>query len=178
MIKLLLTLMTLLVPLKVQKISHGESEDDARARYAMIAEVVAEEAGEDETLMLFLLAVARHESGYVKKVHAGKLRGDDGRSWGLFQVMVGYHPTDRIKDHPKGWLARDIAGTSRQATERAVWTAAWILRPIVEDCKGGPTCVFKRYGGVAAGPMRGETKESIEARVSTFHKLRRALEER
>lgn len=172
----LIALMLWLVPADHHKFQ-PEDPADVVARYTVIAHAIADEVGEDRRLALYLLTVARHESTFARSVHAGERRGDDGRSWGLFQIMVGRRASYRIKDHPKEWRARDIVGLSHEATARSVWTAAWVLRDRIEGCEGQPTCTFKAYGGVRSGPMRGETKRRILARVDTYRRLVAKLEE-
>jgi hypothetical protein len=176
--KALLLIMLALVPLRAQ--SHrGEDESAARERYQCIAHAVSKEAAGDQALEAFLLSVAKHESDYSLDVHEGKRRGDGGRSYGLFQHQMppgGAHDKYiRIPNHPKKWRAKDIVGTDEASTRRAVWTAAWVLRPKIKACHGNAECVFKSYGGLGRGKMKPEVKKRIKARVSTYFKVRRLM---
>lgn len=176
--KALLLIMLALVPLRSQT-HRGEEEAAAKARYERIAAAIATEAAGDQALEAFLLSVARHESDYALDVHEGKRRGDGGRSYGLFQHQMppagSYDKYIRIPKHPKKWCAKDIVGTDEASTKRAVWTAAWVLRPKIKVCKGNATCVFKSYGGLGRGKMKPKVKKRIEARVATYLKVRRLM---
>ena len=165
-------LMTWLVPLTAHK-HHSESLDDASDRYATIAMAIANEARDDETLALYLITIARHESAFTRTVHDGTTRGDGGRSWGLFQIMIGLEPSKLLplSRNPDRYRAFHIVGTGSQATRRAVRSAAHILRPMIAVCGARPRCVFIRYGGVRA-PLRGRARPLVLARVATFARLR------
>lgn len=160
---LVLALICLLVPPANQK-HNGEDEDAASARYAVIADAVADESGADRRLAAFLLTVARHESAFVRTVHTGKRRGDRGRSWGLFQIMCGLRADSVVP--ATEYRAREIVGVNAASTRRAVDAAAVHLRKHIKRCKGQPTCVFKSYGGVS---RTGDKR--IVARVNTYHRL-------
>lgn len=180
--ELLLVVMLLLVPARAQE-HRGEEADAAKDRYARIAQAVAEEAKGDQRLAAFLLSIAKHESTYARAVHSGKKRGDGGRSYGLFQLQLprmAIHHTDvRIPDHPKGWRGKDIVGTDFESTRRAVWTAAWVLRPKVKACHGNAECVFRSYGGLPPrGALKPKVKERIDGRVETYFKVRRLMKKK
>jgi hypothetical protein len=169
---LILSLMVLLVPPGHQK-HNAEPAEAAKARYEVIATAIAAEAGEDVRLARFLLTVARHESTFRRDVHSGKVRGDGGRSWSLFQIMVSREPTQRLRG--LRYRARDIVGTSPAATRRAADAAAHYLRPIIARCQGAARCVFLAYGGVSQTMgKRSEVKRRIDARVATYERLRAA----
>ena len=176
--KIILALMVLLVPPKAQQAR--ETEADATARYSVIAEAIAAEAGDDARLARFLVTVARHESSFRRDIHSGKKRGDGGRSWGLFQIMVSEHATQLLPRKARGTdgkllRARDIAGTTPVATRNAAKAAAHYLRPIIEKCAGAPLCVFSAYGGVSKTRIAGDEKlrDRLAARVATYRRLAR-----
>lgn len=162
-----LALIVLLVPPAHQK-HNGESEADARARYGVIAKAIAVEAGSDETLGLFMLSVARHESTFTRKVHTGKTRGDGGRSWSLFQIMCGKR-ADSVVPGTR-YRARQIVGTDYAATRRATRAVGVHLRKAIKACGGQPMCVFKRYGGVSQ-TEDPKVKARLEVRVKTYRRL-------
>lgn len=178
MTELLLAILLHLVPAKAQE-HRGESVDHARDRYATIGSAIASEASGDRRLISFLVAVARHESSFARDVHSGKKRGDAGRSYGLFQLQLppaaAHDPYHKIPNHPKGWRGKDIVGTDEESTHRAVWTAAWLLRPKIRGCKGAPECVFRSYGGVPPGEMKPTVAKRIRARVRTYQRVRQKL---
>lgn len=159
----LLAIMLALVPPANHK-HNGESEESARARYEVIAEAVAEESKGNARLALFLLVVARYESTFARKVHTGKVRGDKGRSWGLFQIMCGPRPDGVVPGTE--YRAREIVGVDELATSKATHAAAVHLRKHLARCKGSARCVFMNYGGVS---QTGDPR--IAARVGTFARL-------
>ena len=167
---ILLALMISLVSPANQK-HNGESEADAKARYAVIADAIAREAEDDPRLALLLLVVARYESTFARSVHVGKVKGDQGRSWGLFQIMCG----KRSKAGVPGteYRAEEIVGVDELSTYRAVHAAAVHLRRHLATCKGNARCVFMNYGGVSK--TAGATAiDRIEVRALTYHRLRQA----
>lgn len=159
---IILALMCFLVPPERQR-HNGEEADAARGRYQVIARAIASVA-ESRTEALYLVTVARHESSFAEPVHSGEVRGDDGRSHGLFQELCG---RGDMAECPGGELAKDIQGTGEVATARATASALRLLRRAVG--KGAsPADVFARYGGV-----RDRDDPRIRARVATFQRLRR-----
>ena len=156
--------MTLLIPPSFQP----ETETDARTRYAVIASAIASEAGTDARLARFMITVAKHESSFARNVHAGERRGDGGRSWGLFQIMCGRHPTGIVPG--TSYRARDIVGIDTAATQRAASAVAFHLRKGIKACSGAPMCVFKRYGGVSQ-TVTPKQRKRLEARVATYWRL-------
>jgi hypothetical protein len=161
---LFLALIVFLSPPSNQK-WNGEDVDEALARYHVIAEAVTFEAGKDRRLALFMLATGKHESGFAIGVHAGKVRGDGGRSWGLFQLMCGKRPTCRIPG--TSFEAREIVGVDLDSTRRSAKAAATHLRIGIEKCGGVPSCVFRRY----VGGKVPATDPRIRARVNTYLRL-------
>jgi hypothetical protein len=159
-------LMALLVPPSKQP---GETESEATDRYHVIATAIADEAGQDRRLTLFLLTVARHESTFKASVHSGAERGDAGHSWSLFQLKLGRAADSRV---PRtDYVARDIVGVGPRATRRAVDAAATWLRPLIEGCRGAPLCSFARYGGVDLATADAITMDRLAARVRTYNRL-------
>ncbi len=147
---------------------NDETETDAEDRYMVIAQAIEDVAGDDDTLQLFLMTVARHESHYKRRIHDGSERGDYGNSWSLFQIWIGKKPDTRIRNMP--YMAKDIVGVDFDSTRRAVEVAAGILAPRIKSCYGVPYCVFRTYGGVGKNPDK-KTKERLEARVRTYRML-------
>ncbi len=168
---LLLSLMVLLVPPKAHQHS-GEAEADARARYGVIAEAIAAEAGDDQRLALFMLTAARYESTYARSVHTGRVKGDGGRSWSIFQIMCGKR-ADSVVPGTK-MRARDIVGADAASTARAAKAAAVHFRRHIKVCKGRAVCVFKNYGGVTR-TAKGQVLDRIRQRVTTYQRLRARL---
>jgi hypothetical protein len=164
----LLAIMLALVPPENHK-HNGESEADARARYGVIAEAIADEADGDTRLALFLVVVARYESAFARKVHDGRIRGDDGKSWGLFQIMCGRRMGHAVPG--TDYRAAQIVGVDKAATERAADAAAVHLRTHAKRCKGSPACVFKGYGGISKTAKGSDTDKRIASRVGTFRRL-------
>lgn len=167
MLKTILVLISMLVPAKAQ-VRHGETEVDAKKRYAVIAEAVAGEAAGDIRLAHFLLTVAKHESSFTRAVHSGKKKGDGLRSWGLYQIMCGKSRNAVVP--ATQYRAHEIVGVDLAATKRATDAAAGYLRFAIRKCKGEPACVFRRYGGVSQ-TYSPKVKARIDARVRTYRLL-------
>jgi hypothetical protein len=136
----------------------------------VIARSIDSEAKQDHTLALYLLTIARHESSYTRTVHIGHTRGDNGRSWGIYQMMCGARADAKVPG--TDYTARDIVGVDSESTDRATEVAALWLRGIISRCKGSSDCVFRAYGGVSK-TATGPVADRIRARVATFNKLRR-----
>lgn len=72
----------------------GVTEGDVD-RLAVVAEAIADESaanpvfGTAEDTAIALVAVAKHESGLKEAVQRCRVRGDNGRSIGLYQLMSG-----------------------------------------------------------------------------------------
>lgn len=163
------SLIVLLVPTSAHKF-HGETPEQAAARYDTIAESMATVAGDDARLAAYLLTVARHESTFTLPVHTGKKRGDAKRSWGLYQIMCARYPASMVPG--TAYRAGQIVGTDASSTLRATEAAAVHLRGHIKVCKGAPMCVFKRYGGVGNRKKIGpKTQARLNARVATFNRL-------
>jgi hypothetical protein len=168
---LILSILAILVPPKAHKHGTGESEADARARYEVIATAIEAEAVDDVSLASFLMAVARHESTLRRDIHSGKARGDGGHSWSLYQLNCGPR-SDAVVPGTK-YRAREIVGVDLASTKRATHAAAVHLRKAIRACKGGPLCVFKRYGGVSRTMAKdSKVKARLEARVKTYRRIR------
>jgi len=162
---LIMALLVLLVP----PTKHAnETAAEVGARYGVIAIAIADETVDDRRLALFMLAIARHESGFSRDVHNGRRRGDKGRSWGLFQILVGRHADGLVPGTE--YRAHEIVGVDAASTRRSVDAAATWLRPMITKCHGAPLCVFTRYGGVGRNPPP-EVLARLDARVATFRLL-------
>ncbi len=164
---LILALMTMLVPPKLQTYN-GESEADAKARYAVIAS--AQSGLEDETLTLLLVTTSRHESAYVRSVHSGKRAGDEGRSHTIYQFMCGRSPDCVI---PRTKLrVKDVVGVDLASTRRATTAAKIHLRFHLKRCNGAIRCVVRNYIGAPPGKLSKKLKRVVDARESTFYRLK------
>ena len=163
---IILTLIMFLVPSVNQKYN-GEAEDEAKIRYATIAKAIADET-QNKQLALFLLTVARHESSFRKDIHTGKVRGDQGRSWGLFQILCGRKANARVPGTK--YKAKQIVGDDYDSTRRATHATGYHLRRIIKRCHGKPMCVFKGYGGVGKNVSK-KTQKRLNARVRTYERL-------
>lgn len=164
---ILLILMMFLIPAEKQK---HETETESKDRYATIAKAISDESQSDKQLSLFLLTIARHESSFSKAIHSGKRRGDQGRSWGLYQMLCGRSKFAKVPGTK--YKAKDIVGIDYKSTRRATYATAFHIRKIIKRCGGRPMCVFKVYGGVGKKTNK-KTQKRLEARVRTFHLLKR-----
>ena len=160
-------LIAMLVPTTSHKF-HGETPEQAGARYDTIGRSMAQVAGNDVQLAALLITVARHESTFTLPVHTGKIRGDAKRSWGLYQIMCARHPGSRVPGTK--FKAGQIVGIDAASTLRATKAAAIHLRAHIKPCKGHAECVLKRYGGVGRNASK-KTLSRIKARVSTYRRL-------
>lgn len=171
--------MVALVPLDRHKF-HKESEGSAKRRYVTIANTIRADT-DDPRLIAFLLATARHESGFDHRVHAGTLKGDvtkrypTGRSWGLYQIMCGAPTTCRvpITDYRGG----EIVGLSYLNTAYSTNAASTHLKFHIKRCGGNPYCVFRNYLGAPPGPLTVEVQKRVNSRVYTFYRLLRLAKE-
>lgn len=177
---LIITLMLTIVPLDRHEFRQ-EPEEDARARYWTIANTIRAET-EDPKLTAFLLATARHESGFDRRVHIGTLKGDiskrhpKGQSWGLYQIMCGPHASCKvpITDLTGG----DIVGLSYLRTRYATLAGAEHLRFHIKRCGGNPYCVFRNYLGAPKGVLSQELQKRVNSRVYTYQRLLRLAEKK
>lgn len=126
-----------------------ETREEALPRWWTIARATAEVTGRDHWLSKAVLVVTYHESGsWRRDVHSGEgkfARGDQGRSWGLGQKMLGV----THEDGPK------LVGLDYASTERSIAQTAADLRRARNICRKGwlahPPgfeCVVAAYGGV------------------------------
>ena len=174
----ILGLMVLLVPPKRQEIN-GEKEADAKERYSVIAQAIADESKGDHDVARFLTTVVRHESSFARSVHLGSKKGDGGKSWCLAQINIGTNP--KAKTLFTWYEARSLVGTEYPATRRCVHTAAEFIRMAMRMCKDKPRqsaervrCVFLRYGGVSKEAARLPwVREVIDARMATYGRLQK-----
>lgn len=171
---LIIALMVAIVPLDRHRF-HAETEASALDRYWTIANSIVGE-GADEDLTLFLLATARHESGFGHKVHSGERKGDNGKSWGLYQIMCGPLASCQIPRLPE-FTAGEIVGITDLNTRYATHVGSVHLRFHIKRCGGNPHCVFKNYMG-APSPLSVEHQRRVNARVSTFYRLKRLAKEK
>jgi hypothetical protein len=158
--------MVTLAPIRIQE-SRGEGPYEAIDRYYTIAESIAEQP---KALRPYLIVVGWKESGFWLDVHSGALRGDNGRSWGLFQFHVGDDPNASLPGY--SWCAKDVIGTRYIPTLRAASYAAWRLRALVHRCSSS-ACVFGKYGGVKRSAWH--TDDRITDRVNVLKKVRYLL---
>jgi len=170
-----------------------ETYDEGVLRYATIAKSIHAELTDPDRgwsfpvgqSWRFLVTIAYHESGFRRDIHSGlgsaalgdcdwtgprgkrkRVKGSC-RSHGLFQTLFDHPSRKRIK----GYLARQIVGTSAERTRRQVFIAATHLDRLHAYCTShGPRpfhgCVFASYGGVT-----GTSDARVQARVRTYNKL-------
>ena len=122
---------------------HGPVSDADQDRYRALADVIVEESvqaplwpGEVGQLStaLALVAIAHHESGVLERVQRCRVKGDTGRSIGLFQLMKGAswqgHTADEIcaDDHLQARLALAVLHRAADQCPRcapAFWFRAY-----------------------------------------------------
>jgi hypothetical protein len=167
-------LMMFLIPADKQT-NHGETETQAKDRYAVIARAITDEAQDDKQLTLFLLTIAKHESSFRKDIHSGKVKGDQGRSWGLFQMLCGRSPNAKVPGTK--YKAKDIVGVDYKSTRQAANATGFHIRKFIKRCNGRPMCVFKIYGGVGKNP-KPKTLKRLQARVRTYRLLQQKTNEK
>ena len=173
--ELLFAAMLSLIPAKAQ-VPHGETVDGATARYRVIADAIAGASTGDATLAALLVTVARHESDFRRAVHSGKVRGDAGYSYGLYQVRFnGRHPGARA---PRSTVrAFEVVGVDPASSRRAANLAAAYLKRAVKSCRARAECMFKYYGGVSK-TTNLKVQGRIAARVKTYRRVRAFLASR
>lgn len=167
MTEIILAAMLTLIPTKAQE-RHGEAAAAAAIRYAVVADAVADAANGSARMAALLLTVAKHESSLRREVHTGKIRGDGGRSWGLWQVLCG-----KAGDAcPRTELeAFQLVGVDAPATRIAAGLAAQYLRAAGKRCRWRSRCIFMAYGGVSK-TTNLKVRGRIDARVKTYRFLR------
>jgi hypothetical protein len=151
-----------------------ETEEEGRARYAVVAQAIAEVSGGSRDLAARILAVVHGESGMRKDVHSGvgkHAKGDRGRSCGVGQRLLG----DRGATH-RGFRCADIVGLDIVSTRRAIVTIADDLTRARGYCARivGTTdfaCAVACYGGL---PTHSKDKR-IRARVRSYERARQLL---
>lgn len=148
---------------------HPARRDPGIARYELIAEAIDQQSASIKEAAL-LIAVSRHESGdWSLAVHSGKVKGDDGKSWCLMQLMLGRSGSATLGPWrpPNGWHGEDIVGTERITTMRCVATGAAFLRHLRKRvCKigDGVRCMIATYLGLRSSSRHPE----VLARIITY----------
>lgn len=133
------------------------ADDGETARLSAIAESIAleadagplwpGEAGRAATATL-LLAIGVHESGLREEVQHCRVRGDNGRSIGLFQLM------HRVACAP--WSVEDVCGSDRLQASLALS----VLHRHQDQC---PRCAPRRWiAGYASGDGRRDSQAARE----------------
>lgn len=121
----------------------SESESEMQARYLSIGEdlekvvlgappLFADDQDRKKTSSL-LLSIAFYESGFVKAVDNGKLRGDHGESYCLLQVRTGQGTVQYGPEEMRQWRGEDLIA-DRKKCIRAGLEA---LRISVQKCPAG-----------------------------------------
>ena len=134
---------------------------------------IAETASLRETMAV--LRLWREESRFLREVHSGEIRGDNG----LAICLGSIHPSARIAD----W--EGLAGTSLEATRRCAHETIRVLRYGLENCaprQGKPSermaFSFEYYArGHCAEPCATSRKRG-ELWASDVAKVRKAMAER
>lgn len=115
---------------------------------AIAADIAAVSDSADDAAAL--VAIAWHESHFRPDVDSGKVRGDAGRSWGLWQIRCG-----------------SSASCSRYVSDRRLGAsrALWLVRKSVGACRRyGSSAALRAY---ASGSCRKGASASA-ARVDTW----------
>lgn len=145
-----------------------ETFEEGLQRYWTIARAISEVGKGNEAGTRYLIAVTRHESGWRRDVHEGVgkwSRGDQGRSWCLGQLMVGRSPNSKAL---AGYRAKDLVGTSYEATKRCLTAVRAGLSRAMRACgANNDVCVFSTYGGTTLGMKH----KGIRDRVGSFRNL-------
>ena len=164
-------IMCMLVPVDSH---HAEHVYETIDRYWTIADTMSRVSKGDRELAAYLITAARYESTYDLAVHDGSVRGDDGRSWSIYQINTGRNPLAMVPTRGVyRYLAKHIVGTDYRSTARATLAAAVHMRWHIKHCgRNAPLCVFNRYGGVPKN-AGAKTRERISQRVTTWKRIRR-----
>ena len=115
-------LLTIAPPEKLITVRKDETIEEMRTRYASIAKDLAEVVDNGKPLFggkrgrrhtaALLMSIGYFESGFVKSVGSGKVRGDGGRSWCYMQINLGkgkvYFGTPEMLE----WTGQDLVGES------------------------------------------------------------------
>lgn len=157
---------------------NSETPQDRLVRIRMIADVVAEQAPvsaaelgwywSSDDLALAAFTKMWHESGRFRlKVHNGTIRGDNGRSVCLGQIMYG---------------GKRLVGTDRDSTKRCITEVMRHLithqrRCLNEVTKPSPWAIAKVFAGYGTGhsckenvtmPANNKTGRSYWARERSY----------
>ena len=148
-----------------QGFTRPETRDEGMRRYWVIAQAIAQAAPKSKRLRSLLLAVTMHESGWRRDVHSGigpATQGDQGRSWGMGQALLGVGSEQ----------GKALVGVSQEATNRCIDHTANNLQRASRYCvrqagSAGVRCIFGIYGGLSA-----DTKhKGVLKRVNSFHRF-------
>lgn len=143
-----------------------EPVEEARARYAAIADDIAAVASEPDEAPLFdgpggreatallLASIAWHESAFRKDVDACegiRARGDHGRSIGLLQVMAG----PNHEGHDPQEICRD--------RRLAIRLGLHVLRRARATCGGAPRAWLQSYAAGGCSIRSNAARDVCEA---------------
>jgi hypothetical protein len=142
----------------------AESEELGRERYAMIAEAIEIETWRigpkrRDRIRKLVVTVFRHESGFREDVQTGRARGDEGRSWGLGQILLGARGT------VFGFHGVDLVGDDLDAMRRCARVTVKLLDRGDRFCRGDVVCTLAQYGG--APPQHPQ----IQRRAFTYRRI-------
>jgi hypothetical protein len=149
-----------------------ETEKEGKARYAAIADALAEVVLDADESSLFdgkkgrlktaalMLAISRYESSWRRDVDLGigpRARGGGGRYWCLMQIAVPKGKT------PEGWTGEDLV----ESRDRCFRRALHILQRGKRVCKKhGGTSFVNHY---ASGHCDG-AKKPVKERIDLMNK--------
>lgn len=158
-----------------------ETYDEGMARYAIIARAVTRVANNPPAEWVWLgrlgalqivraeVTIARHESGFWRSVHEGKLRGPAGEA-----CLVQIHPATA---RHFGIDLESLVGLDEDSTYRCIYAGVFVLakaRVLAERrCHDGkhwfePT--IAAYGSGKGCVPTGDWVNGVQARVNTYAK--------
>lgn len=148
-----------------QAFTRPETAEEGTARYWVIAQAIAHVVPKNRRLRALMLTVYNAESGLRRDVHAGiggAARGDQGRSCGLGQALLGV----------KSKKCDAITGLSLDATIRNAEHTSKNLKRAERYCSWQigtrrVGCTLRVYGGVSIGAKH----KGIAARINSFHRF-------
>lgn len=159
-----------------------ETVEEARERYAEIAEAVAVVAldpdedvivggrGARERTALLTLSVAFFESGFRRDVdlNLGRYaRGDSGRSWSLWQLRLDRRGVDTTIE---GWTGPELIADRTKAVRAGLHA----LRRAVRTCKGSlaDRIAIYRYGRCTEADENARNRVGLAERWAAMHPVR------
>lgn len=138
----------------------GETLEEAKARYASIAHDLAVVVDGNRPLFsgpnaryqtaALILSVAYMESGFLKSVSNGTLRGDSGRSWCYMQINIGAGNVYVGSEEMRTWKGQDLL----QDNAKCFAAGLQVLRLSMGACRG------KKSGDVLSAYTSGRCQDN------------------